>query len=147
MAKELLQLAQLPLLLMEQNGHIQHTAHKNPQLLFHVRLLLSYLHKLVLSTLNPSTPLPHYLLCFSNKRFSAFPFFCSLLPPTYRQTLPRMNCKAMSQASFKPSPSDSPFSDLVWLASPQSLTPWEHSVCYMSNRARLKCICPSYRIA
>jgi len=73
MAKELLQIVHLPLLLTEQNGQIHHTAHKNPQLLFHVRLLQSHLHKLVFSTLNPSTPSPHYLLYFSNKHLSAFP--------------------------------------------------------------------------
>lgn len=122
------------------------TLHKKPHL-FHVRLHLSYLHKLVLSTLNPSTPSPRYLLYFSKKCFSAFPLFCSLLCPTYGQTLPRMNCKAMSQVSFKPSPSDSPFSDLVWFASLQRLMPWEHSACYVSKRARLKCVCPSYRLA
>lgn len=98
----------------------------------------------------PSThPLPHLIICctFETNIFLLSSWFCSLPPPTHGQTFPRINCKATSQAPFKHAPSDSPFSDLVWLPSPRRLTPGEHSVCYMSNRARLKCVCPSYKIA
>lgn len=142
MAEELLQIIQLPLLLIEQNGHVHNTAHKTPQLLFHARFLLCYLHKLAVSTFNPSAPSPHYFLYFSNICFSASPLFCSLLPLTQGQTLPRMRILKL----FTLSPSDAPFSDLVWLASPQRLVPWEHSVCYLPKRARLKHACQSYRI-
>lgn len=131
---------------MEQNGHIYHTAQKTSSLPCQTSPVLSaqvcLIHPQPIQSLTSL-----FVVLFKQKCFSAFPLFCSLLRPTYGQTLPRMNCKAMSQASFKPSPSDSPFSDLVWFASLQRLMPWEHSACYVSKRARLKCVCPSYRLA
>lgn len=112
------------------------TLHRENLFLFHVRFLLSNLYP------KPIHSLTSLFVVLFNQTFFFF-----LLPPTYGQTLPRMNCKATSQASFKPPPSDSPFSDLVWLASLQRLMPREHSVCYMFKRARLKCVCPSQRTA